>query len=134
MIESYIYVYIVLTITATIGVSLYGIVSRPHIVKKLVLLTILADAMNILVVLFGYYIGAVSPPVYPGGSLEGFQFPSLEELTRFSEISVDPIPQVLIVTAIVIGLAELLFLSLVTYSLGSKYKTLIIDKLEAGGE
>ena len=134
MIEAILFYTIVITVGATAGVSLYGIVVKPHVVKKLVLLTVLSDAVNILVVLFGYYLKAVSPPVYPGGSLEGFVFPSSEELVNFSSVSVDPMPQVLIVTAIVIGLAELTFLSLITFKLGSLHKTLMFNRMEAEEE
>ncbi|MGC9121783.1 MAG: sodium:proton antiporter [Thermogladius sp.] len=130
MIAEALFYLIVFAVGVTIGVSIYGIIVRPHIVKKLVLLTILTDAANVMAVLFGYYLGAISPPVYPGGSLEGFTFPSSGQLREFSSISVDPIPQVLIVTAIVIGLAELIFLSLVAYNIGVNYKTLMINKLE----
>jgi multicomponent Na+:H+ antiporter subunit C len=134
MIAEVLFYLIVFAVGVTIGVSIYGIIVRPHIVKKLVLLTILTDAANVMAVLFGYYLRATSPPVYPGGSLEGFTFPSSGQLREFSSISVDPIPQVLIVTAIVIGLAELIFLSLVAYNIGVNYKTLMINKLEVEEE
>jgi multicomponent Na+:H+ antiporter subunit C len=134
VIEAILFYTIVFAVGATAGVSLYGIVVKPHVVKKLVLLTVFADAVNILAVVFGYYLGATSPPVYPGGSLEGFVFPPSGELVNFASVSVDPMPQVLIVTAIVIGLAELIFLSLITFRLGSSYKTLMFNRMEAEEE
>ncbi len=98
MIEEFIWYTVLLTIVATLGISIYGIVKRPNLVKKLIALTILGDTVNVLVIFIGYrLIYPVIPPILP----------ALDEkqLEYFVSHTVDPLPQAFVLTAIVIGMA-----------------------------
>ncbi len=134
MLEQFLWYYVLATVMGIGAVGLCGMICRPHMIKKLLMLTIFSDAIELIAVFIGYRVSATQPPVYPGGTFEGFVFPDAGEATKFANAAVDPIPQVLIVTAIVIGLAVLLFLSTLAAHAGRKFGTQNLSKIEEGEE
>ncbi|WP_448579245.1 sodium:proton antiporter [Thermosphaera sp.] len=133
MIENVLWYYTGLALSLTIGFSIYGIASRPHLVKKMALFTILGDAIYVLLVYLGYTLSSTTPPVYPGGSIENPVLPMENQISMFSARSVDPVPQVLIVTAIVIGLSVLLLIASISLRIAREYGSLITTKLKEAG-
>ncbi len=98
MIEEFIWNVVFYTILATLGISIYGIVKKPNLVKKLIALTIFGDTVNIFVIFIGYrMIYPIAPPILP--KLD----PSA--LEDFVSKAVDPLPQAFVLTAVVIGMA-----------------------------
>ncbi len=86
--------------------GIYGVVTRPHMIKKIIMLNIMGDAINMLFVLIGYrLVYPVFPPVYERHV--GFR--------EFLSGAVDPLPQALVLTAVVIGMA--MNILLVTYAI-----------------
>ncbi|MEM0027047.1 MAG: sodium:proton antiporter [Ignisphaera sp.] len=132
MLEEALWYYIGVIVSLTIAVAAYGIASRPHIVKKLTLFTIIGDAVYILLVYLGYTIGATNPPVYPNGSLANPELPSGSALKQFAKTVVDPVPQVLIVTAIVIGLAVFILMVIISIRMVEEKGTLMLNKIDEG--
>jgi len=128
--EEFLWYYILANLMALAAVGLCGMICRPHMIKKLLMLTIFSDAIELVAVLAGYRISATQPPVYPGGVIQGFVFPNHQEASAFANAAVDPLPQVLIVTAIVIGLAVLLFLATLAAKAGEKFGTQNLDRIE----
>jgi len=129
--DTYLWYYIVSAVVLTTSFSIYGVATRPHIVKKLIFITILSDAVYVLLVLAGYRISASTPPVYPGGTLLNPSLPSsVNQVVGFMSRAVDPVPQVLIVTAIVIGLAQLIFLSAIALKIAQATGTFNIKRVE----
>lgn len=122
--EQVIVVYLYAALFAVFAMALYGVVVKPNIVKKLIALSILGDTANTLIIFLGYRtIAKPWPPVVP--ELE----PTLDLLKKFTQLSVDPIPQVLVITAIVINMsvtALLAFLAIQVYRL---YGTLDFRKV-----
>lgn len=112
-----------ISLIAIIGISLYGILARPNIIKKIIALTIFTDAANLLAILVGFRRPPSIPPVLL--NLE----PTAAEIAEFSASAVDPLPQALVLTAIVIGMAVnllIIFISLQVYRL---YGTLDVRKI-----
>lgn len=103
-----------------IATSLYGIFFKPHYTKKVISLTILSDTANTFAIYVGYRrwteLGAPKPPVLVR--------PEEEALAELVGRGVDPLPQALVLTAIVIGLAIVLFLIFLGYVLYRHYGTL----------
>ncbi|MEM1700125.1 MAG: sodium:proton antiporter [Desulfurococcaceae archaeon] len=98
MIETYVHVGIIVVLAINTLVALYGIVYRRSLVKKLISLTLLSDTVFIAIVFTGFiYKHPVLPPVYITWSEE--------EVTILLEHAVDPLPQALVLTGIVIGFA-----------------------------
>jgi len=98
VIEAFVWNMALLAIIAALGISIYGIVKKPNLVKKLIALTIFTDTVNLLVILIGYrVIYPVIPPVLPQIT------PST--LDYFVKHAVDPLPQAFVLTAVVISMA-----------------------------
>uniref|UniRef100_A0A7C5XKJ1 Na+/H+ antiporter subunit C n=1 Tax=Ignisphaera aggregans TaxID=334771 RepID=A0A7C5XKJ1_9CREN len=90
-----------------IAVALYGIFSRPSLIKKLLCLIIFADSINIFAIFIGFrYI----PSLYPSPPILSDIPTTVKDIQNFVTVSVDPLPQALVLTAIVIGLASSMFL------------------------
>jgi multicomponent Na+:H+ antiporter subunit C len=98
---------------ATAAISIYGIVARPSLAKKIISLTILGDSLNVLAIFIGFRVFSIPPVLVPG-----------VELDRFVGLAVDPLPQALVLTAIVIGLAVTLFLVFLALQVYRLYGTL----------
>ncbi|RLF10529.1 MAG: Na+/H+ antiporter subunit C [Thermoprotei archaeon] len=120
----WIYMYAVLV--AIVAVAIYGVVARPNIVKKIIALTILADTANTFMIFIGYRLGSTAPPVLTTLS------PSRADIAGFVASAVDPVPQCLVITAIVINMAVtalLVFLAIQAYWLHRTLVAGLVSKL-----
>lgn len=109
--------------------SLYGLIVKPNLIKKIIALTILGDTFNLAIILLGYrVIQFPKPPVLP--TLQ----PTINDLRKFLNFSVDPLPQALVITAIVINLAVISFLTVLTIQAYRLKHTLDIHELFRGGD
>ena len=96
-------------------IGLYGVLTRKNIIKIIIGLCIMEYSLNLLFILIGYIDGGVAPIV---------------DLSSTQAIKyVDPLPQALVLTAIVIGLATTALLLAIAIKLYKKYKTFDIDKI-----
>ena len=96
------------------AVGLYAVVSKRNMIKIIIGVMVMEYALNMLFVLFGYRTEGRSP------ILEKFQ-----EVTNI----VDPLPQALILTAIVIGLATTALMVALAIRIYEKYGTFDITKI-----
>ncbi len=117
----------VLSIVVNLGASLYGVLYRPSLIKKIIALTIFSDSANITAIMIGYMRwrspGEIAPPVLLNPN------PTLEDIERFAKTAVDPLPQALVLTAIVIGLAVTLFLVFLTLQIYRFYGTTDVRRI-----
>jgi len=98
VVEDYVFALIVVVLLINTALSIYGIVRRRSLVKKLISLTILSDTVFVSIILVGFIFKYPAvPPVYSTGSPE--------EAAFLSQHAVDPLPQALVLTGIVIGFA-----------------------------
>ena len=86
-------VYFLCAVLLTMG--LYCLVAKKNIVKKVIGLVIMDYAVNLYLIIIGYKKGGVAPVIERGMNSS--------MLERF----VDPLPQALVLTSIVIGLGVL---------------------------
>jgi len=111
----------VFSLIFNIVLSIYGLFFKPHYVKKLIALTIFSDTLNAFAIFIGYrrWINGVNPrpPVL-------VTEPTQSAIQEFVGRAVDPLPQALVLTAVVIGLAVTLFLVFLGYQLYKHYGTL----------
>ncbi|MEM2020740.1 MAG: sodium:proton antiporter [Zestosphaera sp.] len=109
------------------AITLYGVVAKVNLVKKLIALTILQDTVNVFTVLIGYKLWRpgliLQPPVLTDLN------PTPEIIKDFIERSVDPLPQAFVLTAIVIGLAVTLFLTTIVLHVNYHFKTVNVDEI-----
>jgi multicomponent Na+:H+ antiporter subunit C len=76
------------------GIGIWGLMSRRHIIKIIIGFSLLDTGIHLLLVAFGYRENGTAP-IVSDGLLAG----------ALTERAVDPIPSALVLTAIVIGLA-----------------------------
>ncbi len=95
-------------------VGLYGIITKRDLVKIILSSGIMGYACNLMLVLFGYRRGAVYPILEKG---------------KEAAAMVDPLPQALVLTSIVIELGVTALLAALAIRLFQKYRTYDITKI-----
>jgi len=95
-------------------VGLYGVITRRNLVKIVISLSIMEFSTFLFFALVGYIDGGVAPILDPADP---------------SKTYVDPLPQALVLTAIVIGLATTAMLMAVIIRIYRKYKTFDIREI-----
>lgn len=122
---SFLFTVVMISMFVNIAIALYGIFARPSLIKKIIALTILGDSANVLAILVGFR--RVAP--YPVPPVLTCIPPSRSDLITFMGTAVDPLPQALVLTAIVIGLAVTLFLVFLTLQIYRLYGTTDVRKV-----
>ena len=96
-------------------VGLYGVLTRRSLIKIAISLSIMEFSIFLILVLIGYIDNGVAPIVDP--EIAG-------------QIYVDPLPQAMVLTAIVIGLATTAMLMAIAIRLYRKYDTFDIREIK----
>ncbi len=125
---TYLYTVLVLSMFVNLGISLYGVFYKPSLIKKIIALTILSDTANTFAIIIGYrrWVSPESPLKPPVLTILN---PTIEDIKAFVQSTVDPLPQALVLTAIVIGLAVTLFLVFLTLQAYRLYGTTDVRKI-----
>ncbi len=105
-----------------LGLALYGVFFKPNLIKKIIALTILGDTANTFALIIGYRMWVAGVPSRPPVFTEWRSNNPLL-LFVFTKTAVDPLPQALVLTAIVIGLAVTLFLVFLTLQAWKIYRS-----------
>ncbi|UCF06836.1 MAG: NADH-quinone oxidoreductase subunit K [bacterium] len=98
--------------------GLYCLVAKKNIIKKIIGITITEYSINLFLILLGYRSGGVAPILLKG-------MPRSEIALH----SVDPLPQALVLTSIVIGLGVLALMVAICLRLYEKYKTFDMSEI-----
>ncbi|MBC8384919.1 MAG: cation:proton antiporter subunit C [Candidatus Cloacimonetes bacterium] len=96
-------------------VGLYGVVAKRNLIKIILGLAIMEYSVNLFLILIGYIDGKTAPII----------------TDKFKHGFVDPLPQALVLTAIVIGLATTALMLAVAIRLYRKYGTFDIRKINS---
>ncbi len=99
-------------------VGLYGVVVSRHTLKIVVSLLIMNHGVHLLLLLVGYRQGG-SPPIVDPGSV----------ISEFASGAVDPLPQAMVLTAIVIGLGVLALMVALCVRLYERYGTFDVTEI-----
>lgn len=102
-----------------IGIGIYGLLSQKNLFKHLISLALIDTAINLFVVSTGYVSGKEAP-IY-------------SEFTPIANF-VDPLPQALVLTAIVIGVGILALGAALLIKVKEKYGTLNVEDIRRGNE
>ncbi len=105
-----------------LGLALYGVFFKPNLIKKIIALTILGDTANTFALIVGYRMWVAGVPSRPPVFTE-WRTNNPLLLMIFTKTAVDPLPQALVLTAIVIGLAVTLFLVFLTLQAWKIYRS-----------
>jgi len=95
-------------------VGLYGLLTKRNTMKIVISVIIMECAVNLFLVVLGWREGGAAPIVEPGGVAGGY---------------VDPIPQALVLTSIVIGLGVIALMVALSLRLYERYGTFDIGRI-----
>jgi len=96
-------------------VGLYGVIAKRNLIKVVIGLAIMEYSVNLFLILVGYVKGGTAPILSKG-------------LTN--RVFVDPLPQAMVLTAIVIGLATTALLLAISVRIYRKYGTFDIREIK----
>ena len=96
-------------------VGLYGVITRRNLIKIVLGICIMEYSLNLLFVLIGYVDGGVAPIVVRETTVSNF---------------VDPLPQAMVLTVIVIGLATTAMLLAIAIRVYKKHGTFDIRDIK----
>jgi multicomponent Na+:H+ antiporter subunit C len=98
--------------------GLYCLIAKKNIIKKIIGIVITEYSINLFLVLIGWRNGGVPPFLLKGMNSQ--------ELVRSG---VDPLPQALVLTSIVIGLGVLALMVALCLRIYEKYKTFDMSEI-----
>ncbi len=105
--------YILCTLLFLIGI--YAIIAKKNLVKIVIGMVVIESAVNLMLILIGYRSGGSAPIITDA-----------ENAAHQASNFVDPLPQVLVLTSIVIGLSLTIMAIVLCLKLYEKYGTLDI--------
>ncbi len=108
------------TAVLVILIGLYGTMVKKSLLKVVIGLSVSDSGLNLLIVAIGYYKGGTAP-IFSPGFLENFK--SVSKM-------VDPVPQALVLTAIVIGFGVTAVALALVIRLYRHHGTLNIDEIK----
>ena len=103
---------------AVLLVGLYVVVAKKNIIKIIVGVLIIHYAVNLLLVLVGYRSGGTAPILSAG-----------QTAADLAETGVDPLPQAMVLTSIVIGLGITALMVSMAIRLHQKYGTFDMNRI-----
>lgn len=92
--------------------GVYCLIAKKNIIKKIIGLIIIDYGINLFIILVGYRENGIAPILFKNMTMK-----------ELSERGVDPLPQALVLTSIVIGLGVLSLMTAICLRLYEKYKT-----------
>lgn len=95
-------------------IGIYCLIAKKNIVRKIIGLVIIEYATNLFFILVGYRQNGIEPLIHPD---------MRNDISGFASRSVDPLPQALVLTSIVIGLGTLCLMVALAIRLNEKYRT-----------
>ena len=103
-----------------LALGLYGALAKRDAIKVVMSLVIMEHAVHLLLLLFGYRDNG-QPPILERG----------DDVEAFAATSVDPLPQALVLTSIVIGLGALALLVALCARLREHYGSFDLRRIRA---
>jgi multisubunit Na+/H+ antiporter MnhC subunit len=99
-------------------VGLYGVMVKRNLIKIIISLVIMESAVNLFLVMIGYRRGGIAPIMDKTMSAESFV-----------RATVDPVPQALVLTSIVIGLGVTAMTVAIAMRLYERYGTYDVKEI-----
>jgi len=103
---------------ALLLIGVYAVVAKKNVIKIIVGVLILDYAVNMLLVLVGYRAGGKAPILERGQTGEAL-----------AQSAVDPLPQAMVLTSIVIGLGITALMVAMAIRLYERYGTFDMDRI-----
>jgi multicomponent Na+:H+ antiporter subunit C len=104
-------------------IGLYCVLVKKNMVKIVLGIVIMEYAVNLFLIMLGYRLGGIAPIIgqndYASGVVD----------TSFTQASVDPLPQAMVLTAIVISLGSLALMISICIRTYERYGTFDITQI-----
>ncbi|GAB6190033.1 NADH-quinone oxidoreductase subunit K [Marinitoga arctica] len=97
-------------------IGIYGLLTQKNLIKLVVALNVLEIGVNLFIVSTGYVNDGVAPILF-------------KNVTSSNSTFVDPLPQALVLTAIVIGVGVTALALTIVRKIYEKYGTLELDEM-----
>jgi len=104
-------------------IGLYAIMGKKNVIKIIIGVVIMEYSVNLFLILVGYRRGGIAPIIEKSVSEDP------QRLAEFMRSAADPLPQALILTSIVIGLATLVLMVAIAIRIYEKYGTFDVSKI-----
>lgn len=104
---------------ALMMIGLYGLLTNRNVIKIIISLNILEIGLNIFIISVGFVSGGIAPIMTSTYNTNAVSF-------------VDPLPQALVLTAIVIGVGTTALGLALAKKIYTKYGTFDLDQIEEG--
>ena len=101
-----------------LGIGVYAITCKKNLIKVIVGVIVIEYAVNLFLLLQGYRTGGGAPILAKGESLQAF-----------AQGAVDPLPQAMILTSIVIGLGVVALMVALALRIHEKYGTFDLSQI-----
>ncbi len=109
-------------------IGLYCAVVKKNMVKIVIGIVVMEYAVNLLLIMIGYRAGGVAP-IIENGQVTRSAGGQMQPVQAFISSSVDPLPQALVLTAIVISLGSLALMISICVRTYEKYGTFDITEI-----
>ncbi|MEA1897611.1 MAG: sodium:proton antiporter [Bacteroidota bacterium] len=109
-------------------IGLYGALVKKSLIKIVIGLSILESGVNLLLITIGYIQGGTAP-VFSPQLLKDMPL-TFENIRNLGNEMVDPVPQALVLTAIVIGFGVTAVALALVIRLYRHHHTLVIDEIK----
>jgi multicomponent Na+:H+ antiporter subunit C len=106
-------------------IGLYCAVTKKNMIKIVIGIMVMEYAVNLFLIMLGYRLGGIAPIVEKGDLESGAE----QIAASFLSSSVDPLPQALVLTAIVISLGSLALMISICIRTYEKYGTFDITQI-----
>jgi multicomponent Na+:H+ antiporter subunit C len=106
-------------------IGLYCAVTKKNMIKIVIGIMVMEYAVNLFLIMLGYRLGGIAPIVEKGDLESGVE----QIAASFLSGSVDPLPQALVLTAIVISLGSLALMISICIRTYEKYGTFDITQI-----
>jgi multisubunit Na+/H+ antiporter MnhC subunit len=100
-------------------IGLYGVVTKKNIVKIIISIIIMENALNLFLLLIGYRKDGIAPILKQG-----------MEVGKFANLAVDPLPQAMVLTSIVIGLSVVALMVAIAIRIYERFGTFDISEIK----
>ncbi len=102
---------------ALILIGIYGLLTQKNVIKIIVALNILEIGINVFIISIGYVLGGVAPILTSQNNTSALLY-------------VDPLPQALVLTSIVIGVGITALALVLARKMHEKYGTYELEEME----
>ncbi|MFN4227991.1 MAG: sodium:proton antiporter [Candidatus Ratteibacteria bacterium] len=109
-------VYIAIVVMFFVGI--YAMMVKRNIIKMIIGVNIIGYAVNLFFIVIGYRKNGIAPIIVPGMAIE-----------EFVSKAVNPLPQALVLTSIVIDLSIICFLASLSIRIYEKYGSFDLEKI-----